>query len=98
MTLLSDGAVVQQKNLSEPYEVFIATRGALENETVSCAFWDAARGEWVADGVVLARDENGTLCAFAHLTSFGGFVGPMNELGSMDDLFSLDMWATGSNI
>ena len=60
---------------------------------MACAHWDAAAGGWVADGEVVARSGNGTLCAFSHLTAFGGFVGPTNELGSVEDLFSLDMWA-----
>jgi hypothetical protein len=32
-------------------------------------------------------------CTFTHLTSFGGFMPPMNSLASLDELFSTDAWA-----
>jgi hypothetical protein len=48
----------------------------------------------VADGTLLSRSDDGIVCAFDHLTSFGGFMKPrMNELGSVDALFDLDRWA-----
>ena len=36
--------------------------------------------------------EDSPAARFYHLTEFGSFVGPSNELASADKLFSLDAW------
>jgi hypothetical protein len=88
VTNLDDPFIVR---LSIPEDSEIA---ANENEVPYCAYWDVQGSEWVADGTVLSHQATTFECSFDHLTTFGGFEGPkMNELGSVDEIFSPDSWA-----
>jgi hypothetical protein len=79
--------------LSQPFVIALDVgAGAFSNDSAFCAHWDPNLDMWVDDGVLLNRTSDQIFCSFDHLTSFGGLFGPSNELGSIDDLFSLSNW------
>jgi hypothetical protein len=96
VTFEGDGAEVKVVNLTEPFVMILSMdgNGASSNETASCTHWNPEMQEWVADGLVLNSSTDSIECSFTHLTTFGGFTVPTNNLGSVEDLFSLSVWAS----
>jgi alpha-tubulin suppressor-like RCC1 family protein len=88
------GAEVSVRNLTHPFELtlLILDNATQEDEVVSCAHFSPVLDKWVNDGVLVSQTATSMQCQFTHLTAFGGFSVP-NSLSSVDDLFSLDLWA-----
>ena len=70
------GAEMSVVNLSDPFVVTLSTSRGTDG-TASCAHWNVGSNGWVADGVLLNETADNMTCAFAHLTSFGGFMPPV---------------------
>ena len=90
-----DAGEISVSNLTgDPFIITLSLDGQAElNESASCVHWNSTSSSWVTDGHLISRTNDTLQCAFNHLTSFGGFVGPMNDLASVEDVFSLDSWA-----
>jgi hypothetical protein len=89
-----NGAVLPVNHV--PHEPFVFTLVLNESDSAtsaSCAHWNESLQDWIMDGTLVARTAGTIDCSFTHLTSFGGFSTPANELASVRELFDIDRWA-----
>ncbi len=65
--------------------------------SLQCAHFDADTQTWRDDGTLVAANDTHMTCAFRHLTSFSGFIGPAPSFNRMDvaGVFSV-AWLTSN--
>ena len=93
----SSGEELKIQNLTTPFIIKLnlpsSYNGNQINESAGCAYWNTYLRAWVHETEPVERSDRWLACAFDHLTDFGGFLGPKNELASAQELLELDTWA-----
>jgi hypothetical protein len=90
----NSGVVLPVNNaIRDPFVLTLTFNESDSAMLASCAHWNESMQEWIMDGALVFRTAATIDCSFTHLTSFGGFMSPANELASVRELFDVDSWA-----